>query len=234
MIPQLVVSGLALGSIYALLALSLVLVNKATDVVNFAQGEMAMFGTFICFALLTKVGFPLAIVLVLADGQGLRSTGAAVLPLTKKRLVTDDRRGVAAYRLCKVGRKDRLERPRATSRRGRPLRVANFFLGPLMRSPTTVEEWRRIAYAKSAVRIDLTVHGQHQDGTSVEGHKRRWRRAWTGVRSAYVSRHDTGLGAVLLGAIPEVRSFNDLVATPSLDALAICGPIRSRPDATLL
>ena len=66
MIPQLVVSGLALGSIYALLALSLVLINKATDVVNFAQGEMAMFGTFICFALLTKVGFPLATVLVLA------------------------------------------------------------------------------------------------------------------------------------------------------------------------
>ena len=56
MIGQLVASGLALGSIYALLALSLVLINKATDVVNFAQGEMAMFGTFICFWLLTKLG----------------------------------------------------------------------------------------------------------------------------------------------------------------------------------
>jgi branched-chain amino acid transport system permease protein len=66
MIPQLVVSGLALGSIYALLALSLVLINKATDVVNFAQGEMAMFGTFICFALLTKTGLPLIVVLILA------------------------------------------------------------------------------------------------------------------------------------------------------------------------
>ena len=66
MIPQLVASGLALGSIYALLALSLVLINKATDVVNFAQGEMAMFGTFICFGLLTRTGLPLAVVLVLA------------------------------------------------------------------------------------------------------------------------------------------------------------------------
>lgn len=66
MIPQLVASGLALGSIYALLALSLVLINKATDVVNFAQGEMAMFGTFICFGLLAKTGLPLAVVLVLA------------------------------------------------------------------------------------------------------------------------------------------------------------------------
>jgi branched-chain amino acid transport system permease protein len=66
MIGQLVASGLALGSIYALIALSLVLINKATDVVNFAQGEMAMFGTFICFALLTRTGMPLVAVLVLA------------------------------------------------------------------------------------------------------------------------------------------------------------------------
>jgi branched-chain amino acid transport system permease protein len=66
MVPQLVASGLALGSIYALLALSLVLINKATDIVNFAQGEMAMFGTFICFGLLTQMGLPLVAVLVLA------------------------------------------------------------------------------------------------------------------------------------------------------------------------
>ena len=66
MVEQLVVSGLALGSIYALLALSLVLINKATDVVNFAQGEMAMFGTFICFWLLSKTGMPLVVVLILA------------------------------------------------------------------------------------------------------------------------------------------------------------------------
>ncbi|UCE32345.1 MAG: hypothetical protein JSW68_05390 [Burkholderiales bacterium] len=43
---QLIVSGLALGSIYALLALSLVIIHKATDVVKFSQGEMAMIGTF--------------------------------------------------------------------------------------------------------------------------------------------------------------------------------------------
>jgi branched-chain amino acid transport system permease protein len=70
MVPQLVVSGLALGSIYALLALSLVLINKATNIVNFAQGEMAMFGTFICFGLLTQTRLPLAAVLVLAIPVG--------------------------------------------------------------------------------------------------------------------------------------------------------------------
>src|SRR5215467_6068917 len=70
MISQLVASGLAIGSIYALLALSLVLINKATDVVNFAQGEIAMFGTFICFTLLAKAGVPLLIVLALAAPIG--------------------------------------------------------------------------------------------------------------------------------------------------------------------
>jgi branched-chain amino acid transport system permease protein len=70
MIPQLVASGLALGSIYALLALSLVLINKATDVVNFAQGEMAMFGTFICFTLLAKARLPLLLVVALAVPVG--------------------------------------------------------------------------------------------------------------------------------------------------------------------
>jgi branched-chain amino acid transport system permease protein len=80
MAGQLITSGLALGSIYALLALSLVLINKATDVVNFAQGEMAMFGTFICFALLTRVGLPLPTVLALAAPIG------ALLGVTTERI----------------------------------------------------------------------------------------------------------------------------------------------------
>ena len=60
---QLIVSGLALGSIYALLALSLVIINKATDVVNFAQGEMAMIGTFAGLAALSALGLPLWVVM---------------------------------------------------------------------------------------------------------------------------------------------------------------------------
>jgi branched-chain amino acid transport system permease protein len=85
MLGQLIASGLALGSIYALLAVSLVLINKSTDVVNFAQGEMAMFGTFICFALLTKAGMPLIAVLVLAAPigalLGLATERIAIRPL---------------------------------------------------------------------------------------------------------------------------------------------------------
>jgi branched-chain amino acid transport system permease protein len=55
---QQVVSGLASGGIYGSLALALVLIYRATGIVNFAQGEMAMFSTFVCWALVRHHGFP--------------------------------------------------------------------------------------------------------------------------------------------------------------------------------
>jgi branched-chain amino acid transport system permease protein len=51
---QQVVSGLAAGSIYASLALALVLIYRSTEVVNFAQGEMATFTTFIAWSLMNN------------------------------------------------------------------------------------------------------------------------------------------------------------------------------------
>src|SRR6266542_2844358 len=49
---QQVVSGLATGGIYASIALALVMSYQATDVVNFAQGEMAMFSTYLAWSML--------------------------------------------------------------------------------------------------------------------------------------------------------------------------------------
>src|ERR687886_621875 len=68
---QLIVSGLALGSIYALIALSLVIINKATDVVNFAQGEMAMLGTFAALAALSALQLPLWLVMLASFPAGI-------------------------------------------------------------------------------------------------------------------------------------------------------------------
>jgi len=42
-------SGLAMGGVYAILALALVMIYQATHLVNFAQGEMAMFSTYIAW-----------------------------------------------------------------------------------------------------------------------------------------------------------------------------------------
>ena len=54
---QQVLSGLATGGIYASLALALVMIYQATDVVNFAQGEMAMFATYIAWSMM-NAGLP--------------------------------------------------------------------------------------------------------------------------------------------------------------------------------
>jgi len=49
---QQVLSGLAVGGIYASLALALVMIYQATEHVNFAQGAMAMFSTYVAWALI--------------------------------------------------------------------------------------------------------------------------------------------------------------------------------------
>jgi branched-chain amino acid transport system permease protein len=65
---QQVVTGLADGSVYGSLALALVLIYRATHIINFAQGEMGMFSTYILWALVTHHGMSYwpAFVLVLA------------------------------------------------------------------------------------------------------------------------------------------------------------------------
>jgi len=54
---QQVVSGLASGGVYASLALALVIIYRSTGVINFAQGEMATFATFIAFSLMHHMSF---------------------------------------------------------------------------------------------------------------------------------------------------------------------------------
>jgi branched-chain amino acid transport system permease protein len=56
LLPQ-ILSGLATGGIYASVALALVMIYQATHLVNFAQGEMAMFATYIAWSLM-QAGLP--------------------------------------------------------------------------------------------------------------------------------------------------------------------------------
>ncbi|SVD37503.1 uncharacterized protein METZ01_LOCUS390357, partial [marine metagenome] len=55
-VAQLVVSGAAIGCVYALVALGFVLIFKATEVINFAQGELMMLGAFLGYTLIAIVG----------------------------------------------------------------------------------------------------------------------------------------------------------------------------------
>ena len=56
MFLQLLVSGISIGSIYALVALAMVIIYKTSEVPNFAQGEMAMITTFVAFMFLDTFG----------------------------------------------------------------------------------------------------------------------------------------------------------------------------------
>ena len=65
-----IINGIALGCIYALVALGFVLVYKATHVINFAQGEIMMFCAYICYAGTTslQLNFVLSFFLAVFSG----------------------------------------------------------------------------------------------------------------------------------------------------------------------
>ncbi|HEX5940140.1 MAG TPA: hypothetical protein VFZ12_07245, partial [Dehalococcoidia bacterium] len=62
---QQVAAGLATGSLYAIIALALVLIYRSTDIVNFGQGEMAMICTFFAWSFLNRMELMFAIPLTL-------------------------------------------------------------------------------------------------------------------------------------------------------------------------
>jgi len=69
-IIEILINGLSTGAIYALLALGFVLIFKSTGIINFAQGELAMVGAFVCysFAMLMNLPYVLAVLIALVIG----------------------------------------------------------------------------------------------------------------------------------------------------------------------
>ena len=64
---QLLFTGLGIGSIYALVALGFVLIFRATNVVNFAQGDFAMLGAFSMVILAVSLGMPYWLSILITD-----------------------------------------------------------------------------------------------------------------------------------------------------------------------
>ena len=87
---QQVVGGLATGGIYGLLALGIVIVHRATGVLNFAQGEMATLSAFICWTLLEH-GWSFwpafAATLILSFGGGVAIEQLLIRPMQGSPLV---------------------------------------------------------------------------------------------------------------------------------------------------
>ena len=82
---QLLFSGVSHGCVYGLIALGFVLVYKATEMLNFAQGELMMVGAFVAFTLINILGLPFllgfAVALVLMAGFGMALERGVLRPM---------------------------------------------------------------------------------------------------------------------------------------------------------
>lgn len=78
---QMLVSGIVVGSIYALVALGFVLIYKASDALNLANGEFVLIGSYICLTLVTALQLPFLVALIITLGV------CAVLGLMVERVV---------------------------------------------------------------------------------------------------------------------------------------------------
>jgi branched-chain amino acid transport system permease protein len=70
MFSYILLSGITTGALYALVALGIVIVNKATGIINFAQGELFMFTGFLAWMFHVQFGlaYPLTLLLAVAAG----------------------------------------------------------------------------------------------------------------------------------------------------------------------
>jgi branched-chain amino acid transport system permease protein len=85
---QQLISGIAAGSLYALMAIAVVLIYKSTDIVNFAQAEMAMVCGYVSYSMLSRLhfGYELTIPFVILIGglMGIVADRLLFRPLLKK------------------------------------------------------------------------------------------------------------------------------------------------------
>jgi branched-chain amino acid transport system permease protein len=89
---QLILSGLTVGSIYALVAMGFSIIYSTTRVINFAQGGFSMLGGMLMYSLAVQgrlpawLGFILAVIIVTALGAGFERV--AINPLKDKSVIT--------------------------------------------------------------------------------------------------------------------------------------------------
>jgi branched-chain amino acid transport system permease protein len=132
---QQIISGLATGGIYASLALALVMIYQATDVVNFAQGEMAMFSTYLSWSLL-QAGLPYWVAffgtLVIAFVGGILVERVIIRPVENAPILTIV---IVCIGLLVIFNSvagwiySYIQKPFPTPFPGEPIKIGNIFLG---------------------------------------------------------------------------------------------------------
>lgn len=89
---QLTVSGLSTGMIYALAAAGFVVIYKASDVINFAQGDLLLLGTYLMFFGVAQIGLPwslgVLVTLLLAVAAALAVERLVLRPLVGEPIIS--------------------------------------------------------------------------------------------------------------------------------------------------
>ena len=89
---QLTVSGLSTGMIYALAAVGFVVIYKASDVINFAQGDLLLFGTYLIFFSIVLLNLPwtvgIMLTLLIAVAMGLLIDRVVLRPLIGEPIIS--------------------------------------------------------------------------------------------------------------------------------------------------
>src|SRR5438445_8220882 len=89
---QLVITGVAVGAVYSLMALGFVLIFKASSVVNFGPGELVLFGAYVSWATILHMKFPLwiafPVTLVVAILLGLVIERGILRPLIGQPIIS--------------------------------------------------------------------------------------------------------------------------------------------------
>jgi len=89
---QMLVTGIVVGSVYALVALGFVLIYKSSDAINFAQGEFLLVGTYVCLTLVASYDIPfiaaILITLVFSAALGLVVERIVLRPFIGKPVIS--------------------------------------------------------------------------------------------------------------------------------------------------
>ena len=89
---QLTITGLGTGMIYALAAVGFVVIYKASDVINFSQGDFLLFGTYLIFFSLVQLGLPwsvgILLTVVVAAAIGLAVERTVLRPLIGEPIIS--------------------------------------------------------------------------------------------------------------------------------------------------
>src|SRR5712692_4871435 len=89
---QLIITGIAVGGVYSLMALGFVLIFKASSVVNFGPGELVLFGAYVSWATILSMRLPLyvalPVTLLVAIGLGIVIERGVLRPLIGQPIIS--------------------------------------------------------------------------------------------------------------------------------------------------